>query len=221
MEFIGMFTPLYFQYGCTLRLQTKCGLSVTLRPVFLLNVSINLVFVVLLDEVKGNWTKPKQLQECNNVVCRSRDYTFIFFSSHRRRFLFGSGIGLERRRTRVMRGDNYTLLEAAALIRRCKVRRATGPLLRKCLPLALRARGEKKEKGIFILPGCEAPPSPVMVSAPREKCCCPLMMARMWAKRWRGKHKKATRAPSGGMFLRRHHRCSCCSVMAAFLHNVA
>lgn len=43
----------------------------------------------------------------------------------------------------------------------------------------MRARGEKKEKGkesengVFILPGCEAPPSPVMVSAPRKKCLLP------------------------------------------------
>lgn len=124
----------------------KCGLSVTLRPVFLLNFSINLVFLVFFYEVKGNWTKPKQLPECHTVVCKSRDFIFIFFSSRRRPFLSGSGVGLERRRTRVMRGDNYTLLEAAALIRRCRVRRATGPLLRKCLSLALRAKGEKKKK---------------------------------------------------------------------------
>lgn len=78
-----------------------------------------------------------------------------------------------------MRGDNCTLLEAAAVIRRRRVRRAAGPLLRKCLPLAMRARGEKKEKGkesengVFILPGCEAPPSPVMAGAPRKKCLLP------------------------------------------------
>lgn len=80
---------------------------------------------------------------CHEVVGRSRGFFFFVLSWF---FFSNSSDGAERRRTRVMRSDNYTLLEAAAVIRPCGVRRAAGPLLRKHLPLAVRARGEKKKE---------------------------------------------------------------------------
>lgn len=83
----------------------------------------------------------------------------------------------------------------------------------------LKKKERKVKNGIFILPGCEAPPSPVMAGAPRKKLLLPFNNCGDGGQR---AAKEAQRGESGaGAVGGEVSPPPRCSVMVALLHAVA